>query len=132
MQQSTPVTAGHSHQAHPSGGVKEVIRITIYLSVLTIVELGIGYWRIGMEENFFYHFLSGVIIILMLWKAFYIIAYFMHLKHELRNMIMTIGIPMLLFIWFIIAFLHDGNAFKQSNMKYDKYKQEKSIPPAKK
>ena len=73
--------------AENSSGKKEIWRVTIILSVLTIIELLIGYFMIGMEESFFRHFLKGVIIILMLAKAFYIVAYFMHLGHELRNMI---------------------------------------------
>ena len=30
-------------------------------------------------------FIKGVILILMMVKAFYIVAYFMHLKHEIKN-----------------------------------------------
>ncbi|MBW7913810.1 MAG: hypothetical protein H3C54_08990, partial [Taibaiella sp.] len=34
---------------------------------------------------------------------------FMHLGDELKNFIMLILIPLTLFIWFIIAFLMDGD-----------------------
>jgi len=47
----------------------------------------------------------GIYLILTCAKAFYIIAEFMHLRHEIKNMIMTIAVPACLFIWFIIAFL---------------------------
>src|SRR6476659_4143632 len=53
-----------------------------------------------------------IVCILTLAKAFYIISIFMHLGDELRNLIMTIAVPATLFIWFIIAFLYDGNAWK--------------------
>ncbi|MGN6352146.1 MAG: cytochrome C oxidase subunit IV family protein, partial [Parafilimonas sp.] len=66
------------------------------------------------------HIIKGVIVILMLAKAFYIVAYFMHLKHEMRNMIMTIVVPLGLFIWFITAFLADGNSFKNYKNKWDR------------
>lgn len=105
--------------AENSSGKKEIWRVTIILSVLTIIELLIGYFMIGMEESFFRHFLKGVIIILMLAKAFYIVAYFMHLGHELRNMIMTIVVPLGLFVWFIIAFLYDGASYKELRNTYD-------------
>ncbi|MEI2708833.1 MAG: cytochrome C oxidase subunit IV family protein [Chitinophagaceae bacterium] len=47
----------------------------------------------------------------MMAKAYYIVGYFMHLKHEVRNLIMTVIVPLTLFVWFIIAFLYDGNCF---------------------
>jgi hypothetical protein len=36
----------------------------------------------------------------------------MHLGDEIRNFIMTIIVPLVLFVWFIIAFLADGNSWK--------------------
>jgi cytochrome c oxidase subunit IV len=53
-----------------------------------------------------------VIAALTLAKAYYIVSIFMHLGDEIRNMIMTIVVPLMLFIWFIAAFLWDGNAWK--------------------
>jgi cytochrome c oxidase subunit IV len=55
---------------------------------------------------------KGVIVILSLAKAFYITSYFMHLGDEIRNFIMTIVVPLLLFVWFITAFLWDGNSWR--------------------
>ena len=87
------------------GGTKEVIRVTIILSVITLIELALGYAIIGMPPSTLVTAVKGSILILMMAKAFYIVAYFMHLKHELKNMIMTIVVPLALFIWFITAFL---------------------------
>jgi hypothetical protein len=70
--------------------------------------------------------IKGTIIILMLAKAFYIVAYFMHLKHELKNLIMTVVVPLSLFVWFIGAFLIDGNSFKNLRNTYDPYFKERS------
>ncbi len=79
------------YHEHNSGGTKEIIRVTVILTVLTIVELGLGFAMMGMEDgSFMRNFIKGVILILMLAKAFYIVGYFMHLKHEIRNLIMTI------------------------------------------
>jgi hypothetical protein len=44
----------------------------------------------------------------------------MHLGDEIRNMIMTIVVPLLLFIWFIAAFLWDGNEYRVMRNRYDK------------
>src|SRR5688572_10972276 len=114
----------HTTNADSNAGRREIWKVTIILSVLTLIELAIGYFMIGMEENFFRTFLKGVIIVLMLAKAFYITAYFMHLGHELRNMIMTIVVPLSLFIWFIIAFLYDGASYLQLRKSYDPFYKE--------
>lgn len=112
---------------HVGGGVKEIWKVTIILTVLTLVELGLGFWMITMEEGGFAKNLTkGVIIILMLAKAFYIVGYFMHLRHEVRNFIMTIVVPLFLFVWFIIAFLADGNSFKNNKNKWDRNHLERS------
>ena len=112
MEQHTSYTDVTHADTH-GGGTKEIWKVTIILSVLTIIELAGGFWMMGMEENSFEkHLVKGIIVILMLAKAFYIVGYFMHLKHEIRNLIMTVGVPMTLFVWFIIAFLYDGNSFK--------------------
>lgn len=115
-----------AHTADNNAGKREVWRVTIILSVLTLIELAIGYWMIGMEAGSFTSFLKGVIIILMLAKAFYIVAYFMHLGHELRNLIMTIVVPLGLFIWFIIAFLYDGASYGHLKNTYDPAYKERS------
>jgi cytochrome c oxidase subunit IV len=60
-----------------------------------------------------------VIVILSLAKAFYIVSIFMHLGDELRNMIMTIVVPLSLFFWFIGAFLWDGNYYRTVRNRYD-------------
>jgi hypothetical protein len=62
----------------------------------------------------------------MMAKAFYIVAYFMHLKHEVKNLIMTIVVPLTLFVWFIIAFLADGNSFRNLRNTYNPYFKEQS------
>jgi hypothetical protein len=62
----------------------------------------------------------------MLAKAFYIVAYFMHLGHELKNLIMTIVVPLLLFVWFIISFLYEGDSYKKYQQTYDRFKKERS------
>jgi hypothetical protein len=41
-------------------------------------------------------------------------------------MIMTVAIPCLLFIWFVIAFLADGDSYLRLREKYDPYKVEQS------
>ena len=79
-----------THAEHDGGAIAEIKKVTIILSVLTIVELILGFWMIGMESKSLVLGVKGTIIILMMAKAFYIVAYFMHLKHEVKNLIMTL------------------------------------------
>jgi len=118
-------TATHQNE-HGNGGTKEIIKVTVILSVLTLIELAIGYYMISVPEGGFRLALKGSIVILMMVKAFYIVAYFMHLKHELKNMIMTIVVPLLLFVWFILAFLYDGDSYKKLKNTYDTHYKETS------
>ena len=115
-----------THAAQDAGAIAEIKKVTIILSVLTIVELILGFWMIGMGNKALILGIKGTIVILMMAKAFYIVAYFMHLKHEVKNLIMTIVVPLCLFIWFIIAFLADGNSFRNLRNTYNPYFKEQS------
>ena len=116
-----------SHSAeHHHDAIAEIKKVTIILSVLTIVELILGFWMIGITSEGMRLAIKGVIVILMMAKAFYIVAYFMHLKHEIKNFIMTIIVPLALFIWFITAFLSDGNSFRNLRNNYDPHFKEQS------
>lgn len=113
---------------------REVWKVTAYLSVITLVELGLGYFMFKMnwpDGSFLKTFTKIVILLLMLWKAYYIIAYFMHLKYENKATIDVVVIPCLLFVWFIIAFLWDGNSYKNLREKYDPYHPEHFSQPMK-
>ena len=114
----------NTHEHHDV--IAEIKKVTIILSVLTIVELILGFWMIGITSPGIRLGIKGVIVILMMAKAFYIVAYFMHLKHELKNLIMTIVVPLALFVWFIIAFLSDGNSFKELRNNYDPHFKEQA------
>ena len=112
----------------------EVRNVTIVLSVLTIVELVLGFMMMKMEDGSIARLATKMtIVVLMLAKAYYIVGYFMHLKHEIRNMIMTIIVPLMLFVWFIAAFLYDGNSFKKLRNNNDAhYKEQSTIKVEKK
>lgn len=112
---------------------KNVKRTTILLSIITVIELGIGLliynWHKGPDPNqTLILFFKGMVCILTLAKAYYIVSVFMHLGDEIRNFIMTAIVPLLLFIWFIIAFLYDGNSYKNLRNKYDRHFYETTMP----
>jgi cytochrome c oxidase subunit IV len=94
---------------------KHIWRVFWILLGITAIELGLGLimYAYFPESGFAKNLIKGIIIILSLAKAFYITASFMHLGDEVKNMIMTIVVPLLLFVWFIIAFLYEGSSWKQ-------------------
>ena len=121
-----------SHHSDDATFKKKVFRTTWLLSIITLVELAIGFsiylLHKGEPPYFLVLFLKGVVCILTLAKAYYIVAVFMHLGDEIRNFIMTIVVPLALFIWFIIAFLSDGSSFRNLRNKYDKHFEETTTP----
>ena len=119
----------HSHtdqEAHNAEAMAEIKKVTVILSVFTIIELILGFWMISMTSVSLKLAIKGTIVILMMAKAFYIVAYFMHLKHEVKNLIMTIVVPLLLFVWFISAFLWDGSSFRNLRNNYDPHFKEQA------
>jgi len=112
---------------------KKVKNTTILLSILTVVELAIGLLIYNMHKGeapneLLVLMFKGMVCILTLAKAYYIVSVFMHLGDEIRNMIMTIVVRLLLFIWFIAAFIWDGNSYKNLRNKYDAHYKESTMP----
>jgi cytochrome c oxidase subunit IV len=107
------------HEAPTANSRKKIFKTTLLLSVITIIELGIGYllYATNFSEMVDLMF-KGTVIILSFAKAFYIVSIFMHLGEEVRNLIMTIIVPLLLFVWFIVAFLWDGDSWKNLRNEY--------------
>src|SRR5665647_3014689 len=103
---TSPVVVTAEDEEH----VKRIWKAFWILLILTIIELALGLtiYYIDQTPNpseFLVLVIKGIISILTLAKAFYIISIFMHLGDEVRNMILSVGIPATLFIWFIIAFI---------------------------
>ena len=128
----------NTHSSGPAAGHEEhsfdkkaIWRTFWVLLVITVVELTLAI--IHYETEFPPKYvLNGVYAILTLAKAFFIIAEFMHLRHEIKNMIMTVGVPALLFVWFVTAFLWDGNSYKNLRNTYDRHHKEQSLEKMKK
>lgn len=127
--QPSEITIHHE----PASSTKRIWKTFWILLIVTIVEVGIGLLLYKIETSipaWLILFFKGVIIILTLAKAFYIVAIFMHLGDEIRNMIMTIIVPLTLFVWFIGAFLWDGNYYRTSRNRYDPAMEQKTMQGA--
>lgn len=104
---------------------KAVVKGLILLAVVTLVEVffslagkahipGLGFLS---GDGFIGYIVPVVLIVLSLYKAYFIIYDFMHMRFEVKAMAMTILLPMLLLVWGLIAFLQEGNAWKASRTK---------------
>ena len=100
------MASGHEHlsdEAYKSQ-VNAVWKATGILAVVTVVEVGVALifhaWPRGV--------LNSLFIMMSAVKAFFIVAEFMHLKYEARAMAVSILVPCVFFIWFIIAFMMEG------------------------
>ena len=112
------------HPEHEDS-TKPIWRTFWILSILTVIELSIGLviYNIHKGENpnaTLVLAFKGMVCILTLAKAYYIVSVFMHLGSEVRNLIMTIVVPLCLFVWFIAAFLWDGNSWKNLRNRYNR------------
>jgi len=95
--------------------VGRIWKVFWILLAVTIVEVIMG--------MFYSHHLPKALVAffflaLTLFKAGYIVAVFMHLGDEFKNFLITIMIPLTLFIWFIIAFLADGGFWLHMNQTH--------------
>ena len=82
-------TAAAHHE--PEFSTKPIWRTFWILLGITLVELTLAsiHMKTGFPPKYV---LNGMYLILTLAKAFYIIAEFMHLRHEIKNLIMTIAL----------------------------------------
>lgn len=93
--------------------VGRIMKITLLLSVITVLEVGLG--LVGSHLGVPHAITAILFLAMTLLKAAYIVKVFMHLGDETKNMIITVMIPLTLFIWFIIAFLADGGFWLHMN-----------------
>lgn len=124
--ESSEVTYHHE----PASNTKRIWKTFWILLIITVVEVGLGLLLYSIEESvgtWVILFFKGAMVILTLAKAFYIVSIFMHLGDELRNMIMTIIVPLSLFIWFIGAFLWDGSYYRAIRNRYDPSMENKTM-----
>jgi cytochrome c oxidase subunit 4 len=101
------VMAHHSdiQSSESKSQVKKIWKVFWILLAITIVEVVIGMFFSYSIPVFIR---NTIFLALTIFKAGYIVAIFMHLGDEFKGFIVTVLIPLFLFVWFIIAFLADG------------------------
>ncbi|HLS95464.1 caa(3)-type oxidase subunit IV [Sphingobacterium allocomposti] len=104
------IAAAHDHHDHGGMDKKGIWKVFFILLALTALEflIALGFvhhWGViekGMVLNTIY-------IVLTLVKAYYIVAYFMHLKFEKSGFILCCAIGFIFIVYFIILLLIEGD-----------------------
>ena len=100
-----------------SSAKKGVFVGMIILAVVTLIEVGVslfGKGHLGYQptSNIILAIVGILLIVLSIYKAYYIIYKFMHMGHEVRGLRMTVLLPTLLLVWAIVAFFNEGSSWK--------------------
>jgi cytochrome c oxidase subunit IV len=113
-----------------------VFKGLLILGAVTIIEVFIallakGHLVHGIE---FKHGIGhGIYMFLMvafsLFKAYFIIFYFMHMAYEVRGLVYSVLLPTCLLIWAIIAFFQEGGSWG-ARREQIKEKNEQVVQPA--
>lgn len=88
----------------PKAKTKVIWRTFWILLILTALEFVIAFI---LPPSMFK---VGIFVILTIVKAFYIVAEFMHLGHEVKFLVWSIILPMIFVAWFILAMMMEGSS----------------------
>jgi cytochrome c oxidase subunit IV len=92
--------------------VAKIWKVTAILAAITIIEVIGGLYLYQYVPKFV---INGAFLLLTIYKSFFIVKVFMHLGDEVKWFRFCVLIPLILFFWFIIAFLYDGGAWLEIN-----------------
>ena len=85
-----------------------IIKVALILSAITCVEFFIALYLIPHHEAL-KPYANPAYIVLTLFKAFYIVAYFMHLKFEKLGLALAIIVPILFIIGLILVLTNESH-----------------------
>jgi len=102
---------------HAEGEVHEetmtkgrIVKVALILSAITCVEFIIALGLVPHHVwGITYAIANPVYIVLTLFKAFYIVAFFMHLKFEKMGLILAIIVPILFIIGLILVLTNESH-----------------------
>jgi len=98
--------------------IKAVYRGLMLLGFVTLVEVFIsllakGHIIKGAETYNWVLYPAALFMIgLSLYKAYFIVYDFMHMRYEVKGLAMSVLLPTLLLVWAIIAFFQEGGSWK--------------------
>ncbi|MBK6546356.1 MAG: cytochrome C oxidase subunit IV family protein [Saprospiraceae bacterium] len=95
-------------------GKKVVFKGFVLLGIVTILEVMVALVGKGYIIHGF-HLPRSIMYLLMIsmsiYKAYYIIFEFMHMRYEVPGLMRSVLMPTMLLIWAIIAFFTEGNTW---------------------
>lgn len=110
--------------------IKKVYQGLRLLAIVTLSEVFIsllakGHIIPGLEKYSFLLYTAGLaMIVLSIYKAYFIIYEFMHMKYEVKGMARSVLLPTVLLVWAIIAFFQEGTAWKARRAQVQEKNQE--------
>ena len=95
-----------------------VFRGLMLLGIITIVEVIFALFAKGhlihgvdLKHGFGHYLYMAAMVGASLYKAYFIVFYFMHMAHEMRSLALSVLLPTTLLIWAIIAFFQEGGSW---------------------
>ncbi len=99
---------------------KVVLRGLIILGIITLIEVFVALLGKGYVIHDF-HLPRWIMYVLMismsLYKAYFIVYYFMHMKYEVPGLVKSVLMPTMLLIWAVIAFFSEGKTWREWRAK---------------
>ena len=110
---STETTVVHGqhdaeHGDHEGMSKKRIWRVFWILTGITTIEFIIALW-LAPHYQIASHWVNPIYIILTLFKAYFIVAFFMHLKFEKVGLILSIIVPVLFIIGLILVLTNESH-----------------------
>jgi cytochrome c oxidase subunit IV len=105
---SSESTEVHHDEEHESMSRGEIWKVFFILLAITCVEFFIALYMVP-KDIIGINIANPIYIILTLAKAFYIVAYFMHLKFEKMGLMLAIIVPILFIIGLILVLTNESH-----------------------
>lgn len=99
--------------------IRSVYRGLVLLGAVTLVEVFISLIGKGdvfgdvSEYKWLLYLIAFGLIALSIYKAYFIVYEFMHMRYEVKGLALSVLLPTLLLVWAIIAFFQEGNSWKE-------------------
>lgn len=112
--------------------IRDVYKGLGLLGAVTLVEVFIsllGKGHMGIDVSGYGWLLAIIglaLIVLSIYKAYFIIYEFMHMGYEAKGLAMSVLLPTLLLVWALIAFFQEGNSWKE---RREDVKQREKVDP---
>lgn len=116
---------------------KVVVKGLILLGVVTIVEVAIALFANGhitpsfdIGDGWMRYPYMAIMIGLSIYKAYFIIYEFMHMRYEAKGLVASVLMPTGLLVWAIVAFFNEGASYgERRNVIKERNKTEAAESP---